>query len=183
MKRWLFLIVASTCMLTAQVATAQSPYAPQKASISDIIKPATYERVPIKLPEFQLVNTRMVVNKKRLDFELSYEVDYWELVEWFEAQWKAKKFVSILDPNIFPNANAPELRVYGKSGSGDFMKFTLGNPELPYRFDIRVRPDEQSKAVVVVQNAIYSVVYSGLMPARASFKPAGKTKEIPFRWN
>ncbi len=183
MKTWAtaLILMAGTCC--AATAFAEAPYSPKKTSIGDVIKTATYDTVPIKLSEFKLVATRSVVVKRRLDFELSYDVDYWELIEWFEASYKAKKFVSVLDPSIFPNAKAPELRVYGKSGSGDLMKFTLGNPDLPYRFDLSVRPDEQSKAVVVVQNAVYSAIYSGLMPARSPFAPAGKTKSIPFRWN
>ena len=183
MKRWMIALTLAVCVSSSQSAAADTPSSPRKASISDLIKTATYDRVPIRLNEFTLTNTRSVVNKQRLDFELTYDVNYWDLVAWFETHYKEKQPVSILDPDIFPNAKAPELRVYGKSGAGDQMNFTLGNPELPYRFDIRLRPNEQSKAVVTVHNAINSMIYSGLMPARAPFAPAGKTNTIPFRWN
>lgn len=183
MRKQIGMWAAAAVMAFSTTASAEAPYTPKKASIGDLIKQASYDRVPIKIPDFRLTNTRSVVNKQRLDFELSYDVDYWELIEWFEQHHKDHQPVSILDPEVFPNAKAPELRVYGKSGRGDFMKFTLGHPDLPYRFDLRIRPDEQSKAVVVVQNAIYSAIYSGLMPARAPFVPAGKTKTIPFRFN
>ena len=183
MKNWSCALFLLTGMLCTSTVSAETPYSPKKASISEIIKSATYDRVPIQLTEFRLLGTRSVVHKQRLDFELSYDVDYWELIEWFETHYKERQPVTVLDPDIFPNAKSPELRVYGMSGSGDRMKFTLGNPDLPYRFDLRVHPDEQSKAIVTVHNAVYSAIYSGLMPARAPFTPAGKANPIAFRWN
>lgn len=173
--------VAVSAVSTA--AFAQQPYSPKKLSPSDVIQPATYERVPIRLPNYEVTSTRSVVDGNRLDFEQSYNVDFWDLIEFFESSYKERKPVSVLDPAVFPNANAPDLIVYGKHNTGGVANFTLGHPSLPYRFNLIVRSDDQSKAVVVIKNAVFSLIYSGLMPARAGFKPAGKTDEIPFRWN
>ncbi len=182
MKLWTTLSALAISLLFVSTAQAQ-PYSPKKMSPSELIQPATYERVPIRLKKWNVETTRSVVNGKRLDFEQTYDVDFWELVDYFEQAFEKREPVSILDPEVFPHANTPELIVYGRHGSGDYRNFTLGNPDLPYRFTLRVRPDDRSRAVVTIANAVYSAVYSGTMPARTPFKPAGKAKPIRFRWN
>ena len=181
MKRILPVLFLAT--LWAANAHADTPYSPKKSSPSALIQGAMYDRVPIKLLQWNVTGTRSVVKGSRLDFEQSYDVPYWDMVAFFEDAYKNKKAVSILDPDVFPNAKNPELKVYGTHSRGDATFFTLGHPDLPYRFQLEIRSDDQSNAVVVIQNAVYSAIYSGTMPARIGFKPAGKAAEIPFRWN
>lgn len=170
-------------MLAPAVTSAETPYSPKKSSPSALIQHAVYDKVPIRMTQWNVTGTRQVVNGKRLDFEQSYDVPYWDMVQFFEDAYKNKQAVSVLDPDVFPHAKNPELKVYGTHSKGDVTFFSLGHPDLPYKFELQIRPDDQSKAVVVIQNAVYSNIYSGTMPARVGFKPAGKTAEIPFRWN
>lgn len=182
--RILFVATLATITLAATAVSAEQPYSPKKLSISDVIQPATYEAAPIRLPpEFRMTGTRSVVDGPRLDFEMSYDVDYWALVEYFEDHWKNRKPVSVLDPDVFPHAKNAELLIYGTHSNGASTFFTLGHPDLPYRFRLEIRSDDQSKAIVVVRNAVYSMVYGGVMPARTAFKPAGKADPVRFRWN
>ena len=182
MKR-LTIAVSLASLAVASAAAAQTPYAPKKQAPSALIRPATYDRVPIRLKDWEVVQTRSVVNGQRLDFEQSYDVPYWDLVDYFEDAFKHQKPVSVLDPQMFPNARNPELRVYGTAKKGDRTLFTLGHPDLPYRFQLEVYSDDQSKAVVVIQNAVFSALYSGTMPARAPSKPAGNAEPVPFRFD
>lgn len=180
MKR--LLLTALGLLILTPSAAAEPPYAPRKLDASQLLNPSTYQHAPIRLDQWTLVGTDTVAHHSRLDFELRYDVDYWEMIEFFEDAWKHRKPVTVLDPDVFPNAKNPELIVFGTMVNGDKSRFTLGHPDLPYRFTIDVRPDDNAKAVVVVHNAIYSIIYSGVMPARTPFRPSG-AKEVPFRWN
>lgn len=183
MKHWIVALLTVTMLGAASQASAQSAYSPKKASIADLIQPATYSRVPVHLLEHNPVRSTTVYDRGRLDFQSSYDVPYWDLISWIEERRSANKPITRLDPEAFPNANSPELKVFGSANVGTGMSFTLGNIELPYRISITIYPDDQSKAVVVVQNSVYALIYSGGVPARAPFKPAGNAKEIRFRWN
>lgn len=183
MKIWTSSLALAAILTFSISATAQTPYSAKKLPPSEVIQTAAYERVPIKLMNWEVESTRSVMNRSRLDFEQTYDVDYWEMVDYFEKAFHSRDPVSILDPDVFPHAKTPELTIYGKHGSGDYRNFTLGNRDLPYRFTIEIRPDDRSRAVVTITNAVFSVVYGGTMPARAPFKPAGKAKPVRFRWN
>ena len=70
----------------------------------------------------------------------------------------------------------------GKGHHRDQTNFTLGSPDLPYTFRLVVKPNDQSKAVVMLHNAVYANLYGGTMPARVGFKPAGDVATIAFQW-
>lgn len=180
MKRLLFLPLLAS--LIAVDASAEAPYVPRQASPSQLIQAASYDEVPIQISMFPLVATRSVAAKGRIDFEQTYDVMVWDFVKSFEDAAEKQAAVAMLDASVFPNANHAELRVYGKGHHGEEVYFTLGHPDLPYTFRITVRGDDQSKAVVVIRNAVFAKVYGGTMPARVGFKPAGDGPTIPFLW-
>ena len=177
-------IIAALLTLAAAPASAETPYSAKAASISQLIQPARFKEVPIAFPDFTLTNTKSVATPHgRLDYELYYDVDYWEFVEWMEKNFRESKMVSALNTDVFPYVASRELKIVGRGESNGYMRFSMSSPQLPYRFDLRIRSDDQSKAVVVFGNALFATIYSGVTPSRAPFKPAGETRRIRFRWN
>ena len=159
---------------TNSVFAQDKPYTPKAASVGTLIQSSSYQESPILL-SFEELERKTVVNGRRLDFEHTYKVAYSEILDYFIAAFKEQKEISALRPEVVPHF------VVGIAPAGDTARFTLGSKEIPIRFTIDVRPDGYN-SVVTVQNAVFSQLFSGIMPARAGYKPTD-AKEVSFRWN
>ncbi len=158
----------------------EKPYSPKPTDWSSLLKPATFKESPLQL-EFQEVEKRRVVNGTRLDFEHVYDIEFTELVKYFDEAYKERKTIKAFRPGAIPYANVSDAMVLGMQ-TGNVVRYTIGAVDLPIRFSVELRP-EQNYTVVTFQNAIFSQLYSGVMPARVGYKPKDSTKEVPFRWN
>lgn len=174
-------IILFVVLSLSGVAVAQDkPYSPKPADWSSLLTPASYVESPLEL-EFPKIETRRVVNGARIDFEDVYDVDYTQLIIYLDNAYKNQTPVAVFRAGAIPYSNAKEAIVIGVQ-AGNSVKYTIGSRDLPLRFTIEVRPDK-NHTIVTLQNAISSQLYSGLMPARAGYKPKDSTKQIPFRWN
>lgn len=176
------LAVLSLAMALPALASAQgAPYSPKAADYSSLLKPASYKESPLQLP-YPLIEARQVVNGPRLDFEHVYDVPYMQLIDELEKAFKGQEPLTMLRPGAIPYLNNAELYVMGisQTPSGD-RRIVLGMKDVALRFSFDVISDS-GRSIVVIQNAIYSQLYSGVMPARAGYKPAD-AQSVPFRWN
>ena len=177
------LVIALSAMLLASVeATAQDkPYSAKVASYSSLLKPASYRESPLQL-QYTLVEARQVVRGPRLDFEHVYNVPYEQFVEEMTRAYTDQIAVSALRPGAIPYLQTSELFVFGMNETRDRgLRFTLGLKDVAMRFSFDVTPD-QNRTVVTIHNAVFSELYSGVMPARAGYKPKD-AESVSFRWN
>lgn len=158
----------------------EKAYSPKPSDWSSLLKPAVFKESPLKL-EFREVERRRVVNGSRLDFEHVYDIEFTELVKYFDSAYKERRTFQAFRPGAIPYANVSEAQVLGMQ-TGSTVRYTVGALDLPIRFSIDLRP-EQNYTVVTFQNAIFSQLFSGVMPVRVGYKPKDSTKEVPFRWN
>ena len=182
MKRLVFALVGASLVCLASPAWAQDgvPYGPRKMSVSQVIKLDAFGSAPIVF-DFDLVETTQVANGHRLDFRQKYNAKFADVVQYFDDAYHHHKPVGGLKGDAFPNAKKPELWVLGTSVSRGITRFTLGHADMPYRLIIDIEPGYDA-TIITIHNAIHSMQYSGVMPARAPFKPHG-AKPIPFRGN
>lgn len=178
MRIFLVLVVL---LLSAPVVAQEKPYSARPADFSTLIKPATYRESPLQL-KYTLVETRQVVRGPRLDFEHVYDVPYDTFVKEMTEAYENHQPVSALRPGAIPYLNVRELFVHGVNYTGkDILRFNLGIKDMPLRFSLDVVPD-QNRTIVTIHNAFFSELYSGVMPARAGYKPKD-ARSVPFRWN
>ncbi len=176
-----FLIIASlvfaTCIVSS-TAFAQA-YTAQKMSTSQVIKLAVFDQAPMSF-DHPIVKTERILVRSRLDFEQTYDVDYETFLAELTKAYKKKKNIGKLDPNVYPNAKRPELRVVGMGK--DPVRATLGAKDLYFRISFNLKSNAQGQAVVILNSAIRSLVFGGAIPVRAPFRPVG-AKPVKFRWN
>ena len=177
-----FLVIASLCCLSLPLTAQETPYSPIKKDPGSLISLGTFSRSPVKLNDFTLVETKEVLVKNRLDFQQTYDVQFWDLVESMEKSYETRKPVSVLDEELVPNAKGGVLYIIGMGQTGKgATRLTLGDKNLPYKFVMDITPDDQSRAIVTVQSTVRSMIYGGSHPARAAFRPVG-AKRVKFRW-
>lgn len=174
-------VTALLLVFVAVPAFAQDkPYSPKAASIGQLINLANYQESPIQL-QYEELNRTTVTNGPRLDFEHTYAVEFGEFVETFAKAYQEHTAVTALRPESAPHIKDTTIFVVGMNKPSDTARFTLGSKSIPLRFTIDVRPDGDN-VIVTVHNAIYSQLFSGIMPARKGYLPTD-SKEVPFRWN
>ena len=174
------LLVLILLAIAPSVVAQEKAYTPKPADWSSLLKPASFKESPLQL-EFREVEKRRVVNGARLDFEHVYDIKFSDLVTYLDTAYKERKMIQAFRPGAIPYANVRDALVLGMQ-TGSKVRYTIGAADLPIRFSVELRP-EQNYTVVTFQNAIFSQLYSGVMPARVGYKPKDGTKEVPFRWN
>ncbi len=180
MKKRVLIIVGlifATSMVSSSV-FAQA-YTAQKMSPSQVIKLAEFDRAPMTF-DHPLVKTQRVLNQSRLDFEQTYDVDHDKFLTELQQAFEKKKDIGKLDPNVYPNAKKPQLRIIGMGKNPN--RATLGAKDLYFRIMFDLKSNAQGQAVVVLNSSIRSLVFGGAIPVRASFRPVGASP-VRFRWN
>lgn len=175
-----FLFVALLLAMPASALAQNTPYSPKAADWSSLLKPAAYAESPLRLA-YPEVERRRVTKGARMDFEHVYDVEFTELVKTLDQAYKDHTPIAAFRPGAIPYANVSEALVVGIQTGGN-ARYTIGALNLPLRFSIELRP-EQNRTVVTFQNSIFSQLYSGVMPVRVGYKPKDSKKQIPFRWN
>lgn len=176
-----FLIIAALVFATSIVSSSAfaQAYSAQKMSTSQVVKLAVFDRAPMTF-KHTLVKTERVLVQNRLDFEQTYDVAYDVFLEELTKAYKKKQDIGTLDPNVYPNAKRPELRVVGLGKNP--ARATLGAKDLYFRITFKLKSNAQGQAVVVLNSAIRSLIFGGAIPVRSSFRPIGASP-IRFRWN
>src|SRR5690606_19108555 len=129
-----------------------------------------YRESPLQL-KYPLLETRQVVRGPRLDFEHVYDVPYETFVKEMTDAYENHKPVSTLRPGAIPYLNVRELFIHGVNYNADnVLRLNLGIKDMPLRFSMDIVPD-QNRTIVTIHNAFFSELYSGVMPARAGYKP------------
>ncbi len=182
MKYLIQLILIAAALSMSLPASAQDkPYAPKAASVSSLIQPSSYDEPPVRF-DYPEVAFRQVVNDGRADFEFVYDVPVSEFVQRYTDAYHGKEVVLEASERAFPNAKTRELYIVGLGTNPDgTQQFTLGAQYIPFRINFWVEPDG-NRTVVTIRNAVFSILHSGVMPARVGYKPVG-AEEIPFRYN
>lgn len=177
------LVLTSLALLlfvSAPAVAQETPYSPLKRQPSDLISFPGYDRSPLKL-EFSELRRERVLNGTRLDFKHIFATPYDQMIDYFVSAYHDKKQLPLIDPDSVPFTDSAELNVIGIQEKMDPARFTFGHPRIPGMITIEVVP-EGSGSAVIVHNAIFSRIYSGVMPVRMPYRPRG-AKEKSFRWN
>lgn len=168
-------------LFAATPAIAQeTPYSPLKRQPSEVINFPGYDRSPLKM-EFTEVRRERILNGTRLDFKHVYNKPYADMIDYFVSAYHDKKKLPLIDAETVPFTDSPELNIIGIQEKMDPARFTFGHPKIPGMITIEVVP-EGSGSAVIVHNAIFARIYSGVMPVRAPYHPRG-SKHQSFRWN
>jgi hypothetical protein len=175
------LVAFVTCLAVASEGQAQeAPYSPKKFSRAELIDGGSFQKVPFTLP-WNLISTRLVSNQGREDFEQVYDERYDVVIGKLRDAYNEAQEIIEADGRALGNNQLTHLRVMGTAIEGQKSRFTLGQPALSQNIVIDVEPRGR-QTVIIVRSTAVRMVYSGVMPARAPFAPAG-AQPVPFRWN
>lgn len=175
------LLAFMTCLACAtEVQAQEAPYSPKKFSRAEIIDGGSFQKIPFTLP-WSLMSTRLISHGGREDFEQVYDERYDVVINQLRDAYNQATEIIEADGKALGNSQLTHLRVMGTAIEGQKSRFTLGQPALPQHIVIDVEPRGR-QTVIIVRSAAVRMVYSGVMPARAPFAPAGALP-VPFRWN
>jgi hypothetical protein len=173
----LFLALA---LLAPSISHAQSPYSPIPPDTSKLMTTGRFERSPLRLP-FPQDNVNMVNRNSRMDFEHVYNIPITQLIQWLRDAKNQREGFDIIDASVYPAASGLRLKLSTvPEVTGGSIVFE--HPTLSRRVILEVQP-RGSQTVVIFQNQVITDLFSGVMPARQGFLPAGTNTIVPFRWN
>jgi hypothetical protein len=171
--------VASLCLAPSAL-MAQSPYSPLAPDTAKLMTTGRFERSPIKLP-FPQDNVASVARNSRQDFEHIYNVPFTEVMAWLQLPQNNKDGFEIIDPAVYPAAAGLKFKLMSAvSPTGGTLVFE--HPTLSRRIILEFIP-RGAQTAVVFQNQVLTDLFSGVMPSRQGFIPAGVDTIVPFNWN
>lgn len=184
MRSTIFVACVVLMSLGATSALAQSsgldePWTGQTYPREELINLGSYDSLPVKFP-WKVVEERQVPVDSRLDFVLTLDEDPQEVLQQLEDAADNRRQVATLAEGAVPFQRNGELRVLGHSVGDTPVRFTLGG-DGSYRFQIEVSA-EGAQTQLVLRNFIMAELFSGVVPARAPFKPRS-ADPVNFLWN
>lgn len=191
MTRPIALLMPTLCALTLLTLSA-SPAAAQDASPYSPLTPAEapltngqFSRSPLKLP-FPLASVRPVERNGRMDFEHVYDVPIAKVLEYIkpvrDPATKKMKAVQIFDPTVFPLAARSQFFCATQITDPQGGRAAFINSMVGRRFMLDIKAQGQ-QTIIIYENMVITNKYSGLMPARVGYHPAGVNKTLRYRFN
>jgi hypothetical protein len=178
--RLLSAIILATSMLIPAALLAQSPYAPLAPEPAVLLTNGRFERSPIKLP-FPQDNVSSISRNNRIDFEHVYNVPFSDVMAWLRDPKNNKDGFELIDPAVYPAAAGYKFKLTTSlNANGGALVFE--HPTLSRRIILDFAP-RGAQTIVTFQNQVLTDLFSGVMPARQGFIPAGVDTIVPFRWN
>lgn len=178
----LFLAALLILLLFPFAAAAQSeaPYAPKVVAPSDLLLTDRFQSSPVSFP-WRLIAADRVSREGRFDFELLYDIEFSEVRETLREAYSNAEEVAQLNPGALRFTQVEDLRIAGMELGERRARLTLGHPDMEPVFRVELQADGP-RTRVIVANSTVTRQFSGFVPARAGFRPAGAAP-IPFRWN
>jgi hypothetical protein len=173
----LLMMVASPAMAQSSAEVAHTPKVYPRA---ELINFGTYDKAPLTF-EWPVVDVRQEPIGNRLQFVITLDVDLTSAVDFFEGAFADQDPVATLAPGVLPFNTERDLVVVGHSASGNPASFTLSGTGTTRRFTIKLT-GEGSKTVVTLDNRMSSQLFSGVVPPRVGFQPAGASV-VNFLYN
>ncbi len=181
----LSVLVATVMTLAATSAFAQDAepaYTPHRYSRAELINFGAYDTPPLKFNwTVEDVQQKPVAN--RLDFVLTVDANFGEVVDTLKKAYLANKEVAQLAPGVLPFQTKRALKVIGHTDvdNTDPARFTLGGKGMSRRFVVDIS-SKGTKTQITIENVMHGQLYSGLVPSRAPFKPSG-AKPVHLLYN
>ena len=177
--------LALALALLASPALAQSPegapYTPRTYERSELIDFASYAEPPLELT-LNVVDTSREPHAKRLDFVFTLDMTYDEARSLLEDEYMQQEPLAHLGPGVMPFRQERGVHIIGHSlGPNKPSTLTVGSANMTRRFVLKL-DERNGQAIIRLENVLRTRHYSGVMPARTPFQPAG-AKPIPFLWN
>lgn len=169
-------------LLVPAVASADddASYAPEKFSVDELIVTDRFDSAPLNFP-WERVSSERVPNRGRMDFALVYDVDYDTVYDYLhEAYSETEDFIE-LNAHAMRYADSPLLRIAGANFDENAGRITVGHPDMEPLFTVDVEPDG-NRTRFIIHNMLRTRQFSGFMPSRVDFAPAG-ADGISFRGN
>jgi hypothetical protein len=180
----LFLSCLLVSMTLTSVGFAQdgAPYAPHQHSRSELINFGTYDSPPLEF-DLKVVDVKQQPDGPHLNFVVTVDDDFASVVEFFQNAHREQTPAARLAPGIMPSQSTRELLVVGHStvDGASPWGFSLSGKQMSRRFSVDVS-DEGGKTVLTMRNLVISQLFSGVVPARVGFKPAG-AKPVGLLYN
>lgn len=175
-------VLLTLAILTIPLAasTQQEPYAPTIVPTKDLMLLELFSSSPLLFPWDELSTGRTPV-RGRMDFEIIYDIDFQSAkAELLQAYEDHEEFIELSDVARHHTA-VRALRIAGIDNNRGQLSITATHRDIEQVFQARLEPDGPRTRVIVANSAL-TRTFSGFMPARVDFSPAG-AKPIPFRWN
>ncbi|MFU8802880.1 MAG: hypothetical protein ACNA8W_03625 [Bradymonadaceae bacterium] len=173
-------VVAFGLMASTELSAQEAPYSPKKYDRAELISSGAFEKAPFTLP-WKLVSTRLVTVRAQQDFEHVYDERFDVIVSELHDAFREGQEIIEADGKALGDSGLTHLRIIGTQIDQGKARFTLGQPGLSQHIVIDAEPRGR-QTVITVRSSSFRMVYSGVVPARAPFTPAG-AMAIPFRWN
>jgi hypothetical protein len=172
--------LVAVALLSPSPSSAQSPYSPLTPDTTTMLTTGRFERSPLRLP-FPEQSVNAISRDNRIDFEHIYNVPFETVLNWLRDPKNNKDGFELIDPAVYPAAAGLRFRLMSApTNAGGGLVFE--HPTLSRRIVIDISP-RGAQTAVVFQNQVLTDLFSGVMPARQGFIPAGINAIIPFRWN
>lgn len=176
----LILLALATLSLPQIVQAQQAPYSPTIVPNQDLILFDLYKSTPLLFPWTE-VSTGRVAARGRNDFEIIFDIDFQSARAAIQEAYKEGESIIGLSPEAGRHTEVTMLRIVGMDSGDEQTNITVSHRDIEHVFQARLEADGPRTRVTVANSAL-TRTFSGFMPARANFTPAG-AKPIPFRWN
>ena len=183
MNRFSILLIAVVPFVFVPMTAAaegDAPYTPKSFSIDELIVTEHFQSPPISFP-WERVSTDRVHQRGRLDFALTYDVDYDTVRDALERAARENQDVVVLEGGAIGYVDVSRLRIAGRSLGNHGGRITLGHPDMEPKLIVDIEADG-ARTQFIVQNHLRTRQFSGFVPSRIGFLPAG-AEPVPFRWD
>jgi hypothetical protein len=179
---FLFCLVPMTFLATVSFAQDGKPYTPREYPRSELIDFGTYDSPPLEF-DFEMIDVKQQPEDTHVNFVMTLNADYATVVNYFKDAYTNQTPAARIAPGIMPFQTARELVVVGHTSVDPTAQagFTLSGKEMTRRFTIEVN-DDAGKTILTMKNIVMSRLFSGVVPARTGFKPAG-AKPVGLLYN
>lgn len=174
------MIVLICCVPLTAAADDDAPYSPHHFSVGELVITDRFDEPPLAFPWNQVASERSA-DRGRMDFELVYDVDYTTVRDDLQEAYDNAEGIITLEDEIFGyvEVDDEEMHLAGIGLQDDGGRITVGHPDMEPMFLVDVEPDG-SRTRFTIHNSLRSRQFSGFVPSRVEFQPAG-ADPVPFR--
>ncbi len=158
----------------------EPPYTPMKFSPSDLIIGDRFNVVPLAFP-WEEISSDREANQGRMDFVLTYDIPFSEVREFLPDAYRNTEDFIELRSDALKYTDVGFMRIAGIELGDTEARITIAHPDMELTFSAHLVADGP-RTRVVIPNRVTGRQFSGFVPARVGFRPAG-ANEIHFRGN
>jgi hypothetical protein len=178
----LLCIVPMTFLTSPASAQDAQPYAPREYSRSELINFGHYDHPPLVF-DFETIDVEQQPEAKHVNFVVTLDADFATVIAYFTDAHTNQTPAARIAPGIMPFQTMRELKVVGltHANANNPAGFTLSSKAMTRRFTVEVS-DKGGRALLTMRDVVMSRLFSGVVPARSGFKPAG-AKSVGLLYN